>query len=598
MYYYLPIYFDQSYLITLGNPIFILISTLFLVIPIIIVTVYIFKVPTQDGYELVVSSKPISRNQIFWTKVIVVISYILITSSAACCVSIGTQWSTFDIAGIYKSLILGSFVGTFINSFFWFSITLVVSFFISKMLTMFFVIGSKFVLVLLSVILSATSSTNVMQKGEIDGYRMNVISLQSNVDSENEINYFRGAITEKKMGQPITENTKVIGNITIKHLVNDFSNFNSKFWSRYDKEKQQILTNSLDLDFQLSNFFNYYSSSLWNSYDWQRINQVLHWDKVAGRNYIYKFSTLNLQKLEEYKDFKTIKLNLNKETNTFNGPNYYLQNFGYSMLHFPSTKKRILSNNILESNHSGIEKIDINPNEIYIPIISKQGTKHYWKLSKFDNLLDFTNFLYSDKTCAFLNECFKNFNEKQMRLSNLYYSGVYYSIFASYLYEKYNFDFNDSKSLKQFVDCLSTWVVQFQYWNWLLLEDMNLNLRNYPKSSWTPKVLRMIISMLSNGDAGYSYRNNCESWISIFIGNCEDFYSRLLNLNTQLNNNSKGWYLYVPPLSIMFKDNLATLSNYELQPWTNMDYSFIVWFSISSILTLVGLRLYSRKDLL
>ncbi|EGZ31766.1 ABC transporter permease [Malacoplasma iowae] len=126
-----------------------------------IIAVEIFRTPIDDGTELLIVSKPISRKEIVFVKLFIFLLYILLLSL------IGTIIASFAFLNSSSSkddsttLVLGVLLGTIVNGLLFGSITTILSIYLKKIVSMVISVGISFALLIMTFLGSFTIKSPV-----------------------------------------------------------------------------------------------------------------------------------------------------------------------------------------------------------------------------------------------------------------------------------------------------------------------------------------------------------------------------------------------------------------------------------------------------
>lgn len=165
------------------------ISTLFLMLLsaaiISIISVEIFRTPIDDGTELLIVSKPVNRKEIIIVKLSVFLLSVMVLSFLAMIIASFTfvnKSSTYDES---LTITLGVFVGTFVNTVLFGSITTILSIYSKKVIAMIITIGIAFIFMVVSFLgtFVIKSPAYIMQQ---KGYNITPIKIiNSNNENQN-----------------------------------------------------------------------------------------------------------------------------------------------------------------------------------------------------------------------------------------------------------------------------------------------------------------------------------------------------------------------------------------------------------------------------
>lgn len=126
-----------------------------------IIAVEIFRTPIDDGTEILIVSKPISRKEIIITKLTIFLVYILLLSLTGAIITSFTFLNKNSSINHGKILVLGLFLGTFINGLIFGSIATILSIYFKKIISMMISVGICFALLIITFLGSFTIKTPI-----------------------------------------------------------------------------------------------------------------------------------------------------------------------------------------------------------------------------------------------------------------------------------------------------------------------------------------------------------------------------------------------------------------------------------------------------
>ena len=240
-----------------------------------IIAIQLFRAGIDDGSELLIISKPISRARIVWSKIILMVLVILMVSVIAMIIGFISA-ATKASSGLYQYIGAGMFLGTLVGYFFFSAVTVLSTLYLKKVGSVLISIGSAAVLMLYALIISlvSTSPTAYLKN---DNYSIKATAVvkasDSNSSSSSTLNdsltnlryYWGGYGTYNN--KPITLLSKNKNDLPLISNPNDTENYLTNLWNKAASYSNNEGFNYSNLMFQLASLFNlttkeYYNQSL------------------------------------------------------------------------------------------------------------------------------------------------------------------------------------------------------------------------------------------------------------------------------------------------------------------------------------------------
>ncbi len=207
------------------------------------IAIEIFRTSIDDGTELLTVSKPISRKEIVFAKLVIFLIYIIIISI------ISTGLSGFMFLVGYGSkednlkILLGILVATLINGIIFGSIATILSLFFKKIISLLITLSIAFILIVYSLLGSfvVKSPMTLMQQNDVSITPFSLVEVNKN----KKVNVLQG------MSIPVTS----VGN---KEIISDgqvIKNKPSDIWNKYKNESSYNKFAISDFGYQLSSIY-------------------------------------------------------------------------------------------------------------------------------------------------------------------------------------------------------------------------------------------------------------------------------------------------------------------------------------------------------
>ena len=466
--YLIPSFFENEYIIEFSFRIITGILVVFGGISASLLSIFLFKNSIEDGTELLVITKGIKRKYLILIKIFNLVIWILIIAGLTCLLSIGSIYIEYDTFDLSQSIVLGSFIGTIIVYMFWSSITLVSCMLIKSNLVLLLIIGFNFVLYMLSAISIFANGYwfSSMKKYDIQPTNF---ALMSEVNKTNKtVKYYEGAITVKNDWFPVTKNT-IIDNKLMLFEMKDLSNFNQETINYFIKKTNNYLLGCIDWNSQLSSLYTYYSKSLNNQNNLNRLFSVLERDKETSKVYKVNYSKVNLDQVRNWLGTNLLEFSPTNQE-------YYLALNQYIEMDYFGNSDRVKSTRCFENNFGTIQS-KINFDYIQTPILELDKSSNNWKIKTFNDVNEFGEYWFNQQAqnvADFIGISFENENNKFYWPNN---ETLYFSLLSSYLVTLNNLTSKEShQTIKEkLVNPLMIWSFQFQYWTYMFLQNYLAN---------------------------------------------------------------------------------------------------------------------------
>lgn len=149
-----------------------------------VIAVEIFRTPIDDGTELLIVSKPISRKEIVFTKLLIFLIYVVSVSIVGTIITAFTFINRSSSRQDSTTLVLGVLLGTVVNGLLFGSITTILSIYFKKIVSMVISVGVSFALLIVTFLGSFTIKSPV-QILQDRGYTITPITvLDSSKDNK------------------------------------------------------------------------------------------------------------------------------------------------------------------------------------------------------------------------------------------------------------------------------------------------------------------------------------------------------------------------------------------------------------------------------
>ena len=148
-----------------------------------VIAVEIFRTPIDDGTELLIVSKPISRKEIVFTKLLIFLIYVISISIVGAIIAAFTFLNRSSSREDSTTLLLGVLLGTVVNGLLFGSITTILSIYFKKIISMVISVGVSFALLIMTFLGSFTIKSPV-QILQDRGYTISPLTILDNKKDE------------------------------------------------------------------------------------------------------------------------------------------------------------------------------------------------------------------------------------------------------------------------------------------------------------------------------------------------------------------------------------------------------------------------------
>lgn len=604
--YILPAVMDKNLIIVSKYTFIFMIILLFAVLSVSIIAIQLFRVGIDDGSEIIIIAKPISRTEVVWGKILVFLSLCLFISGLAAFLCCFTIWYRYGGTVIGHSVTLGAFLGTIVIYLLFGSIAIMLSLIVKKLGTILITVGIFCVLIVYGMVATFTVTTPSKTFTQSEGVNLNSVSLVKSSDSNKKtpsnLTYQWGATTS------ISPNVIKEQQHTIKGLTE--GNYISKMWdiaSNDSTYKGVMYTNFL---------FQYVNLYTLNWHEQFNVPFTVYQTIISTNTSPYitlKFNNVNMD--QENSSFKKDLVSLNyKESENSNLSTYYLTNtIRFAALNL-QTKKTYITNFGTDYANGSIN--DLNKNEVTLPWVNSKGfvTETYTTNSTTANpYQEFINTYFNPQVIKFTNKLItlisNNLNDK-IKINPL---SLYATIFAMSDIDDYMNDITVSqlktdKNLNKLFNLLGKQVSQFQYWTLLALLNMQKN-QAYDAYIGNDQINQMMYCLVPQ-----IYNNQTNVNFNPLFGNSQAIGAwvvaphyalstlKLLTSNQQsdkqqaLNNIKNNLYGIYPFLNITDSRNLATFTIASGGNFYNLPALVSAWVIISFLFLFIAIALYAKRD--
>lgn len=547
----------------------------FAVIPAGVLVVQIFLKDYEDGTELLIASKPITRTTMIWSKLFVLIMEIIISSVLASICSSFVNLSYWNFSTTTGNIVWTVFLGTFVNFCLWAALTLVFTVFSKKILIVMVTIGIQAILMLVSMIyyFTQTSPNEYMQKNNISWNHVNLVTKTDKEGLPIECKHF-GYMSYNDL--PITNNTIIDGE-PLKNLNINLNNFASKCWEEGIKHSNYYQTGIPDLENQFIAMYRIYSDETLRHFDWTDLEWSLN--NSIFRDWEMKFTGENINELASKNNI--VSLNKNKLVLG------YLNNLVIEDKNSDKYYSYDLTN---DSNGfvNNVERVNWNLSKtsgLTFPIYQLNSQTNLWKEKTFNDLDEFAKYYYSpseiDNAIKFLNYSKKNLNWHSTFIA-YYFSPILQNLVASN-----NASISEFSTKEKVLENYFAKVFQFQFATYSVMKEYYDNPSKYP---WIDlKTLEVMARTLQYSPTDIRFR----SIYDISYNSPSDFNSCFNTINpTPLKLITLSC-----PLSLNNAELLPTLFVANVENQYNPIALVLGWMSVALVMVIFSIAMYSKMDI-
>ena len=551
--YLLPILLNKEIIGVFSSKQILSLLILMLVIMITTITIQVFLIGKENGLDLLMISKPITKFHLVLGKWLTCFCWFVIVSVLATILVSFSYYSSYNKTNITSSLCIGAFLATFISSLIWSSITIVFSSFLSKFTSFLSVVGIQTILLVLCVILYfiPTPTSGYFTKNDLKTQPIGLISK-----SGDEFNYKYYAYATRN-NKPITQ--KDLNNYSGV----DANNFLNKAWNYATNKTNSKAVNIINLQNQFICMYRYYDDKSLES-----MNVAYKLLEVGGKD--TDLSDWDLV-------FSTDNENILNQQNLLSFNDYVLGlNDGVKIYNVSRELSRI--NDISPTDYGSLNS-SLFSKTINLPTFDLENNN--WNLKSFSNLAEFASYYFNEEQITKVNNWVDNVYKNNEKLSPwlINANSYYYSLISTYLYQKMDItSLQDINGISNLIKDYEKMSFQFQYWTYLTLEQIFNN-----KVSVSESVLKTLFTLLN-----------------INLDNLQDInnkFALVLDKPMYFNSPSMNLEVVSNPLSLFAKNNLQTIS--EVKTTIEYDYVslYVVWTSLAILLTVIGLSIMVKKDI-
>lgn len=548
-------------------------------------SVNLFRATIDDGTDLLISSKPISRSQMIGGKFIVLIINIFCVSAFATIIASFTTISPYNDYDMNIAIIIGSGIGTFIVYLVWSAIAILFCLLFKKSTVVLATLGIQVCLLVISAVCSlVVVPPNKYIQQQHKNLRMNNVCLvQDPNESSDQIHpeYQWATFLYQKNNLPITNQTKYNG-ISLEKQGISTADLLANLWAYGEQHSNRQAIVSLDLDYQLASLYAIYTPQTTNDLgNGPAINRILNSDQHS------EFWNLDFSR----SGYAEIAKQINAMQLT--SPN----NFNYTLIANPYVSFKVSHNNNFHTVHTdtyfpkahGKSLYAFNEQTLSYPKIQKRRLV----LGEFHNLQEFGKYYYS--TLVPMSQRFiQGMKKKNSEFTYANTSSFYSSLLTIYLsnnQEIHPEQWQTKNEIKPYFQKFNDQYNLFQYWSYRLLQDYLTQPNQY---SWLkPEGILNILHVLNCFPENTHPSQQIQIWNTscAFVGNSRQLWQYL-----NRGHNTNNWLYFVPQFALMPEEQLATLSIATVEPALNLTALAICWSLLAFILMAVAIKTYSNKE--
>ena len=584
----------------------VMLLVLFLAISTVTTTVQIFRTGIDDGTDLLVLSKPISRVEMMWSKLITLMLTNLFISCVACFISIWIIFYPHDDQKIGANFILSTFVGTLINALFWSSVTIIFAILFKKFTAFVLVIGFQACLIVISLVCSLViKSPNgvLLHDNHVSYSGLAVLSKQ---DANQDIEYDWGVVPVNVKKSTVINGDTKYKNQTLNQQGVNMSTLVKQIYNYGVQKSNDSVSRVIDLDFQLSMLLTFITN---HNLEKMNANSVISGTESILEKMVYNsgipisYSLLfsNQPKRDVSSDQTIEKINLN-------GVDFVLSS-NRAMSLIPKDGSWGWNSNSFLPNEFGVFKHGFSNDSLVFPIYELNSEKTNFATKSFDNLDSFAQYYFGseqiEKIQGYFNSYFNNANSNR---KNVRARSYYETLMSIYTIQKYGYDMKNKKGnfKEKYINPMASLLIDFQYATYCALKQA---IEEPIKYNWmTSHSLELMKSVLKIGPTDFlefkvgnqPFVNlNKANWFNesdIFVGSIDDFKDYMTNNQTSKLVNSM-WYALRAPFVLVPSNNLESFATVAFVNSYNIEALTLCWTFVSLIILAVGMNVYLRKDI-
>lgn len=577
----------------------------------------LFRVGIDDGTELLITAKPIKRNEMLAGKCIVLFTLILILSIIGMCLGFLTYF-TYEGQQNFTYIGAGVFITTFLVLLFFSGVTIVFCLITKKTGATLATIGTCFAFMVYSFVdtLLSKSPSTYVKNNHID---INPMSLVSNIENDKnkyKIDIYNGVIATNSI-----TNTAIVDYKVGDKLQKANTTYLADVWHRALIGSSRYSMMAIDPIFQwssLTDLQNYlldtYQSDIYYRYifnDLNMTNRNLKFDKnqINFENYL----NWNIPKLQDssFTKFFLVKCqhpNLYYTNRTIPLPNLYVDNLSNTIYlpsfnpNNPNQDINLEQYQISKTKWSEINNILFDNNNQATSIIQKY-IDSFEKLIQSNFLENTRRFTTLSALQAYINNAFvQSLNNPTIFNAIREYANNEFGVKLvniSDFNELLNLLKNDQQTLLEnmlfFNKVTMNTIMQIQMiaFNYLKeAQDYNDPIyANAMKILGIDSIVPSINTYYSTLIAPYTILEKLVELADKKIDPSNPLFIQLMNFISFCFMDVSA-----PPFYGTSSYNLATFTTVKVIPYISLGGLLGVWFSLTFILLVIGIILYSRKD--
>ena len=557
----LPKFAQLTYVEIFSNKSLLSIINLVLITAVVAIIIFLFKQGYEDGSELIIQSKVITKTEIIWSKLVLILLLNLLITMICVAITSFTLLSNDRIESI-RAGILGSFFGPLITCTFWSGVTIICCLFLNKTAIYLLILGLNAVL---SIVNFVFTLANVMPSKVVDKSDIDYVTVQLRNNETNATDNF-GIATYNNSA--INANT-IINNKTLSELGYNVNDLLHKLW-RNGLYKSSILeTSYLDICATLCSFYGIFIPN-WSIYQFT----------YSDKNFVNNDPTF-------YLEFNNLSQNINMNNYSSINNKLYLAALNYNSTYLYS---------------------NMDYEYVYLPspnFDSKIGNYQLQTFYKNDLALFYQTYFSNvqiQKAKDFQAFLLKNTTNPNWHTNIANY---YFSLISSYLATLFNVNMTNYMNNSNFQTYLINYLFRFQYYTYLLMKDYfssNPVIFNDIKNVSTDTI-NIWFSILSQP-------NNITSWNQInqmkidlsnsymLIWQAQKNNNLINNLKTANPNSLAGFMVkYKLPLGIINTDQMQTLATINWNSVYNFAATIPTWLISSVLLLFLSASMILKKDI-
>ncbi|GAA5414324.1 hypothetical protein UREOM_0350 [Ureaplasma sp. OM1] len=596
----------------------------------------IFRTGVEDGTDLLVLSKPITRFTVTWSKIFVFLVSIIFISLLMVFVAIWSKYSSHNENDPIKGILAGYFTGTFVNFLFWGSISIVVSAFYKRFLALTVTIFLNVTLMVISIVYSLVLTAPGPKLVE-EGIRVAPVCVVSKPDAQNQSQYeWLGVANRysKNTYYPITEDS-IINGLTVKSQQLNLNSYIHDEWSRANRETNLNTLTKIDFNYQLVSLFSFISTKTYIS---GGLNNTINHLSISANGdstyYQLQFSKNGGVQTAVYDHLDPLDLSV-----TTTGIHPHLRKFlltanpSVIFTKAKSTASNIDTNSDLNDmlgpmfarsftssrmfkGYNGTQNWNLNLKDaLNFPVLDFNAATQNWNTKTFANPEALVKYFYNSQFVAQNLDFMSNLSAHKIIThqlqSTLSSATIYQSLLTTYLLQQQNLNIlkDDNSQLKKIVNTFNKEFTKFQYWTYLGMIEAFNHPNNFPefnKSSYEVmlRVLNLPMSYYSNdklniGLQSLTYAGSAQQLFALTSQNSKNWVvSDAPQVATLAPDFSEYWFKNNSTFTLMPESYLSTATTMKVVTTYSNTGLIVAWLCASFIILLAGQHLYRRKDII